>query len=61
MYYVKISSCEEYYSYWSITDDDYRSKPVMTTRLVGPFNYRKDVENYMESNDVVEVIQIDRW
>lgn len=53
MYYAKIS--EQNDDYW--LEDGEHSIP--TTRLIGPFKYREDIERFMETNDVLEVIQID--
>ncbi len=60
MYYVKVGLiAEEDCSYWDNERGGYTSVRLPTTRLVGPFKYRKDVEDYMSTNEVLEVIQID--
>jgi hypothetical protein len=57
MYYVEIETNPQKYNVYVV--DDYKPVMIPTTRLAGPFRYRKDVETHIETNKVIRVLQIE--
>jgi hypothetical protein len=57
MYYVEVETKTE--AYYISNIDDLTTLMIPTTRLVGPFKYRTDVENYIITNKISRVIEIE--